>query len=275
MSAKRTREDLTEAFRRRMRLMRSAEERFDAGDEDAGYDLAVHLRVLLHDTSQSHSILAQLGVKDYLLYPDGAEIPPPQVDPPAAGTRKIMISMFAGPWTLRGGDAKWRLVAPLDRGGAHLPLKGFEDWWVAPCGHDRNGNVFSRRDLVTDAANLDGAHVAPTLKGKYVALTRDHSLGVDAAGPEITISPTGAPDQPIEGNPALIGIRHVAFEVNRALARPQWTDPNDPSQPAPDCVLCGKPIVDREHLFSAVRRDQETQETLDIGLFHRACWDAW
>ncbi len=69
MSAKRTREDLSEAFGRRVRLMRSAAERFDAGEEDAGFEMAVHLRVLLHDTSQSHSILAQLGVKAGLRRP--------------------------------------------------------------------------------------------------------------------------------------------------------------------------------------------------------------
>lgn len=79
--AERTREDLVEDFRRAMRRLRSASERFDGGDDDAGYDLAGLLRMLVHDIGASTSILGHMGVKDYLLYPDATRIPPPPTEP--------------------------------------------------------------------------------------------------------------------------------------------------------------------------------------------------
>jgi hypothetical protein len=67
----RTPGDLADAFRRRVRLLRSAASAFDSGDDDQGYVLAVHLRALVHDPDHPHagkphapSLLAQLGEKE-------------------------------------------------------------------------------------------------------------------------------------------------------------------------------------------------------------------
>ena len=88
------------------------------------------------------------------------------------------------------------------------------------CGNDARGNVFSRRDLVLDVANLDAAHAAPILTEKYVALTRDDSLGIGSVpdGISFRISSREPPETPPKGNPALVGVRQVAWEVDRTLS---------------------------------------------------------
>jgi hypothetical protein len=228
---RRTPEDLTEAFRRRVRLLRSAASGFDAGDEDQGYILAIHLRLLLHDPDvprpgrpHAPSLLEQLGEKDRLRFPDSVWRPLPPDVPDKPEMRAAIIKPFDGPWMIKlttGPEGGARLAAPL--GGPidwSMPVHDFSTWWGMRCGNDARGNMFSRRDLVLDVANLDGAHAAPILTEKYVALTRDGSLGIGSVpdGISFRISSPEPPETPPEGNPALVGVRQAAWEVDRTLS---------------------------------------------------------
>jgi hypothetical protein len=278
--SQRTRDDLSDDFRRAMRRLRSASERFDTGDEDAAYDLAAHIRLLAHDTDSSTSILQHMGVKDQLLYPDATKLPPPPMEPLPPGTRRYVIPMFGGPWSMEGDGNGWKLVPPFDGAfpDGNVPEVTFDTWWFEPCGHDRLGNRFSRRDLVLDVAHKDGGvHVDTKLREKYAALTREGSLGLNVEGTKVTqpVKLSEPSPNPITGNPALVGIRQAAFELERALSTPKRLDVIDPSKPLPVCAICTEPIERVEDLTCISRRDQETQEVTDIALLHRACWDAW
>jgi hypothetical protein len=226
----RTPGDLADAFRRRVRLLRSAASAFDSGDDDQGYVLAVHLRALVHDPDHPHagkphapSLLAQLGEKERLRFPDSTWRPLPPGIPDTPEIRASIIRPFDGPWMLKMtiGSGRARLVAPLGEPiDWSMPVHDFDAWWSVRCGNDARGNVFSRRDLVLDVANLDGAHAAPKLNEKYVALTRGGSLGVGAITDGISFSMNAPepPDNAPEGNPALVGVRQVAWEVDRTLS---------------------------------------------------------
>jgi hypothetical protein len=230
MKPRRTPHDLADAFRLRVRLLRSAASAFDAGDEDQGYMLAVHLRTLLHDPnrprpSKPHapSLLAQLGEKERLRFPDSTWRPLPPGVPDTPEMRARIIRAFDGPWMIRMtiGSGRARLIAPLGEAiDWSMPVHEFSTWWSASCGNDARGNWFSRRDLVLDVANLDGAHAAPVLTKKYVALTRLGSLGIGTIpdGISVRINSPEPPNNPPEGNPALVGVRQVAWEVDQALS---------------------------------------------------------
>lgn len=254
-----TPEELNQHFERTMRRLRSASKRFDGGDEDAAYDLSVLIRILVHDTDASTSVLAHMGLKERLLYPDATKLPAPPSESTRPGTRKVMIPLFAGPWCLTEDEASWRLAPPFD--GAfqdRMPRVTFDAWWSDPCGHDARGNVFSRRDLVLDVANKDGgAHVDRKLRRKYVALTRENSLGVSVTIPvELTA-------RPIKGNPALVGIRQVAFELDSAVARIDDADaiPNART-PTAFAAMIELTLVDHSLIDLSFARDPANRNVL-------------
>src|SRR4051794_38541440 len=75
-----TREDLERLLREQVTFLRRSAEAYDAGDEAEAKRLATHVRVLVHDTESSHSLLGLLGVKEQLGYEDTTirriEMPP-------------------------------------------------------------------------------------------------------------------------------------------------------------------------------------------------------
>src|SRR4051794_24926166 len=78
----RTQDELRQLLSEQVRLMRRSAKYFDEGDESEAKRLATHIRVLVHDTKASHSLLGLLGVKasmrfvDTTLRPDLMSLPP-------------------------------------------------------------------------------------------------------------------------------------------------------------------------------------------------------
>src|SRR4051794_33300830 len=62
--------DLLTKLRSQVGFMKRSCMAFDDGHEDEGERLALAVRILVHDTPQSHSLLAQLGVKTALGFTD-------------------------------------------------------------------------------------------------------------------------------------------------------------------------------------------------------------
>jgi hypothetical protein len=201
--------------------------------------LAVTLRVLLHDSSSSRSLLGQLQVKDALRFEDTAMYPDPRLIQKAG---LVIIQWTTG--------TEVRHVAPLgdllspDR--IHPPLR-FKRWWTVRAIEGSHGRIYRRRDLVLTMANQDGgAHVDPDLDADYALLRRD-SLGVthgtnlgDLAegedgshdyveiGVALQVGPDGRWLEPPEairsgnpprGNVAAASVRQIAYEVQTTLER--------------------------------------------------------
>jgi hypothetical protein len=155
--------------------------------------MATHLRVLLHDTRTSHSLLAQLGIKASLQFHD-------LVGPPNPGT-----VVFVG----LGVDVShgtWRYLAKLERAKHRA---SFGDWWEAFVLIQNVENVrFRRKDAVLAMANVEGgAHVDPDLQAEYHELTRNNGMAWIVH-----------PDQRAHpGNPVPPIVRQVAHEVLETL----------------------------------------------------------
>jgi hypothetical protein len=111
---------------------------FDRGYEAEAKRLAVTLRVLLHDTSQSHSLLGLLEVKDRIRFTNtAAEIEPDNVLPTLGLVMMLRV---------RGSP---RYVAPLGNlppPSVRLPAD-FAAWWNNDVTKDKNRNLWSRKSL--------------------------------------------------------------------------------------------------------------------------------
>jgi len=66
----RDRSALQEQLNRQLRYLRNSSDLFDSGDHDEASRLATVLRVLVHDTTKSTSLLKLLDIKDRILFAD-------------------------------------------------------------------------------------------------------------------------------------------------------------------------------------------------------------
>ncbi len=188
-------------------LRRSAEA-FDAGAHDEARRLATVLRVLLHDTAKSKSLLGQLGKKMMLL---NSGFP---AQPGHVGQWGQLLLVEHGPTI--------RYRACLDDGPPGTTV-GFDTWWNTRVLTDGVASHLTRRDLVLGAANQDGgAHVDPMLDADYARFIRDaeNALG-GSAHDELGAGRT-------LGGGALESIRQIAHEVLKSLD-PQYEKRGDTS----------------------------------------------
>jgi hypothetical protein len=195
--------DLLGALRDQRELLRNAAERYDAGSEVEAKNIAVRLRVFLHDTKNCHSLLAQLGIKERLPFLDTTNVEmPPEVPHFDAGLCMIHAQL--------GEDGYSRYVPAMqnmDPERSHPP-QAFVDWWSAPIVTDNSGRPVCRREFVLWLANEDGgAHIDSSLRGAYVELSKTGlvtfrpELGEDARFKDL-VSPS---------------VRQIAFELEQTL----------------------------------------------------------
>jgi len=177
---------------------------FDRDYEAEAKRLAVTLRVLLHDTPQSHSLLGLLGVKDQVRFTNtAAEIEPDNVLP----TLGLVMTL-----PVHGSP---RYVAPLGNlpPPSIRPPAEFALWWNNDVTKDKGRNLWSRKSFVLALANREGgAHVDPSLNDKYEALVRRNGLAW------LTNNSDGSL-RPLEGSPAAASVRQITYEVLDTLQR--------------------------------------------------------
>lgn len=175
--------------------------RFDVGRDAAAKHLAVLIRVLVHDTSKSHSLLGQLGRKAELFVDTVQARDPKDV----SATHHGLASMA---FPLPGVRLRRDYVAMLDRNvNTAAPRVAFADWWNAVVFASKDMGELTRRDLILAVANEDGgAHVDPEgLSEPYAKLAKLNALGW-------TRRETGKAARPLSG-PHLVAIRQIAHEV--------------------------------------------------------------
>lgn len=140
---------------------------YDAGFLDEAKRLAVSIRVLVHDTAKSTSLLTQLGEKERLFY--DTAVPNDDGNLLAYGALVQMALSQSGAVHLPYLDD------PLpDAKPSWVP---FQKWWARIIFVNPERLALSRKDLVLAVANQDGgAHVDPSLDEPYAKL-REASLG--------------------------------------------------------------------------------------------------
>lgn len=185
-------------------FLRASCDAFDAGREHEAKRLATTLRLVVHDTGRSTSLLTHLGVKDRLGFVDTA---PPDPPPPPVITLSFGLAVIEMVLDPLDGDVRYipALRSPDDH-RAHPPAC-FYDWWTSVVLRDQRGNRFSRKDLVLALANQDGgAHIDATLKQSYAELKRSNSVGFSQGG-----------DRPISNSIVHASVRQIAFEMLRTI----------------------------------------------------------
>jgi len=187
-------------------LRRSAAE-YDQGHESEALRLATALRVLLHNTAKSHSLLAQIGILN---------------------TQFLSSSRGHGDW-----KDFLRIAINLHRAPpvAAQPILGdaffslpFAQWWSGESVFVHNGAHYTRSRVILSAANKDGgAHVDPKLEAYYDHLCQgEYLLGITGNftfnGPAPW--PQGVTIYPSNGHLALL--RQFAHEVLATAKHYKW-----------------------------------------------------
>lgn len=193
--------ELLGKLREQITLLRSSADAYDRGVEVEALDLAVRLRVLLHNTSCSRSLLGQLGRNQIDFY-DSATMHRFENAVGLWGLTLIRMSTQEGV----------RHVAPLDSDwGSWRDRKvAFGEWWHTQIVVADERGRYTRRDLILNVANADGgAHVDPRLREDYAHLSRHSTLGLRVLRNGVECD--------FENRPVLASIRQIAHEVLKTL----------------------------------------------------------
>lgn len=190
------RQDLENHLAEHIGFLKLSANAYDLGQSGEAKRLAVSLRVLFHDTKNSHSLLGQLQ----RLHGSVLSTCIPH-DPGNIATHGGLVMVAA-----RG--AKSQFVAMLDEAPYRRWLP-FTDWWNEHVFVDNRRSVLSRRDLILAVANQDGgAHVDKSLDAPYAHLSRHNSMG--------WVWTNATERHPIP-DPERAAIRQITHEVLRTL----------------------------------------------------------
>ena len=197
--------ELVKHLKEQVTFMKSSAASYDKGFEGEAKRLAIAIRILLHDTAKSISLITQLSSnKKDLLFFDSATVYKPE-NPIPSNCLTLM----------KMGANGTSFIAPLDNLSPARSKKwiGFERWWERNtiC-RDEQGNIFNRKKLVLSVADQDGgAHIDPKLDTAYANLSRFSSLGWKSV--------VNGETRGFNNASVLPSIRQIAYEVLLTLKR--------------------------------------------------------
>ena len=165
---------------------------FDAGKTGEAKRLAVSIRVLLHDSKNSRSLLGLLGCKDGHSFFNTAIPYAP----------KNLMSHHGLVGLRVGSDSGGSYYAPLGYGPPSRPYKfvKFPEWW------NESVIVDSKKQKLKGG----GAHVDPELDEPYANLTRKNTIG--------WVYSDGTNEKPLM-DVEKHSIRQVTYEIMESIAR--------------------------------------------------------
>jgi hypothetical protein len=161
-------EELIESLTEQIQFLVNDSKRYDEGDYFYAKRIALSLRVLLHDSMTSHSILQQINEKNIQYYNTTGAL--------ESKTNPSNRSLFYidARWDKQTFEPTLNNIPP----GSTLSKSNFDFWWNQIVLTVDNYQ-FSRKDLILKIANTDGgAHVDPSLDPDYSKLKEDNSLGI-------------------------------------------------------------------------------------------------
>jgi hypothetical protein len=189
--------ELEEHLAEQLSLLEASADAFDQGAKAEAKRMAASLRILLHDTARSLSLLGQLGRKAICFFDSAFDFDPNSRVP------------YSGLITMVGFPPPPRYQAPLDELPSGFREKPFDQWWSAPIFVDQNRREITRKKLVLTIADQDGgAHVDPSLDATYADLVKRNSLGI-LGGDGETWGPVSGAER--------AAIRQITHEVLKTL----------------------------------------------------------
>jgi len=199
---KQTKQELMSHLQENLGFLNASAAAFDLGHTGEAKRLAVTIRVLLHDTRNSKSLLGLLKLKTNTGYYDSS-----------ADLNPKNLMSHHGLVGLKLGSGSGSYFAPLQEQmpGHTNKYVLFPAWWNKIIIKYSNNNTVTRRDLVLSLANKDGgAHVDPDLDTAYADLTRNNSVG--------WVFSNGTNSTPID-EVELFSVRQIAYEVITSVER--------------------------------------------------------
>lgn len=180
-------------------FIQASADAYDRGFYGEAKRIAVSIRVLVHDTKTSKSLLGQLGRKSELFVDSALPIIPGN----KSTHRGLVVTS-----TIWGTGTTYAAFLDDEICG-QATHTDFDTWWNATVFIDSKGRELSRRDLVLTIANQDGgAHIDPTLDSAYADLSRNNSLGLFYSD--------GSKSDPL-GGPEKAALRQIGHEVLKTL----------------------------------------------------------
>lgn len=194
-----TYEDFNEHLTYCVEALNLSAQAFDNGYKGEAQRLAATVRMLVHDTGSSRSLLGQLGRKSAKFYDT------------AWPYNALNLAPYMGIVGIDTGAGADAYLAPLDNLPPDAPPSwvDFDTWWDRVIFVDNQRKQTTRKELVLAVANTDGgAHVDPQLDAKYANLSRENSLGWEFIGPKGKAPLT---------RPELAAVRQIAHETLKSL----------------------------------------------------------
>ncbi|MBA2670092.1 MAG: SEC-C domain-containing protein [Gemmatimonadetes bacterium] len=204
-----SRSDLEAHLEEQLGFLDRSAEAFDAGFHSEAKRMATAIRVLVHDTGRSRSLLAQLGGKG-TLFCDTSIAPEPGNLLPHASLAGISFGPAGVGHVARldGDDPSWfRWVE-------------FDTWWNTVVFKEECREM-TRRGLVLSVADQDGgAHVDPTLNEMYARISRLNTLGRYGSSHTGVMVPLTRAE--------LVSVRQIAHEILKTFKAGYERKPHSP-----------------------------------------------
>lgn len=199
-----TRAELEGHLREQVAFLRASVRAYDDGFTGEAKRLAVVVRVLVHDTSASTSLLSQLDLKGIQFFDTAYDYDPRKYFHSFHGLAMMQIGPSSNMFVPR-------CALPPKPFDEPLRLVPFDQWWKKVVVADAKRNQFTRQQLVLTLSNREGgAHVDPTLDAAYTALTRAYSMAM-----HYKVKEQEGPFGGIE----LASVRQIAQEVLLSLEK--------------------------------------------------------
>jgi hypothetical protein len=170
MKIRQTDDDLRNHLMDQIQFLQRSIILYDTGLINEAKRMGVIIRLLVHDTPKSVSLLSQLNMKNILFYDTSHDYDPTNLAPTLG---LILTRTSVNPTFVK-------FIPALDGREEYKNRKiSFEKWWDKIVLADKVNNKFKRIDLILSVANKDGGvHVDPQLDKSYGELTRKKTLGV-------------------------------------------------------------------------------------------------
>lgn len=191
-----SRVELENHLKEQIGFLEASSSAFDQGMMSEAKRIAVAVRVLVHDTRNSQSLLSQLGEKCIPFLDTAKDIDPDNL----VTSHPLMVLAF------NRGEVLYK--ARLGEGN-YKSETDFETWWSKPVLKDNQARIMTRRDLILNMADKDGgAHVDPKIGSTYNDLKKNNSMGWVVSTPGGKI--------PLE-SAECVSVRQIGYEILHSI----------------------------------------------------------
>lgn len=179
-------------------FIKASSDAYDNGHEIEAKRIALAIRILVHDTNSSHSLLKQMNKKTQIQY----------IDSTLDGSLMSAHALVGMRITNKSGQ-KSGYSPRLDRYKDKYKKIAFDTWWNQIVCKDKHGNTLSRQNLILIMANKDGgAHVDSKISTAYEGLKYDNAMGWTFTN--------GSKQGPLE-DMLYASVRQIAYELIESL----------------------------------------------------------